>query len=49
MQGAKKGRPRNTEAGTVRVNITIPAELREKLARLGGSAWITKKLKEARL
>lgn len=49
MQEKKKGRPRNTEGGVVRVSITVPVELREKLARLGGSAWITKKLKGARL
>ena len=44
----KGGRKRNTPGGVVRVSITVPVELREKLTRLGGSTWITKKLKEAR-
>lgn len=45
----KRGRPFAVGEKAVRVAITVPADLRQKLSDLGGSAWITQKLREAQI
>ena len=43
----KTGSPRKTPEGCVKVCITIPKELREKLRKLGNSAWIVEQIRKA--
>lgn len=42
------GRPRTCDEPTVRVEIRLPPDLRKKFKRLGGSAWLVRKLRAVR-
>ena len=48
--GPNRGQGRKPLAGdgqTVRINITMTAEQRDKLKKLGGSAWVRQRIEEA--
>lgn len=45
-QGRK---PLATDGQTVRINITMTAEQRDKLKKLGGSAWVRQRIEEEAL
>lgn len=48
--GARRGRPPLSDdpANTVRLNVFLTKEQQEKFRRLGGSAWLRRRIESAR-